>query len=519
MDEHVSKWLGFNLWDKGGHEPIHTWKLFAILLSFAFLLRIFLLLYPEVIHNDGTEYIRYAKQISSGDWGGSKSPPLYPSLVAFAYLFAQDYEAAGISISVILGSLLVVPVFYLGKGIFNEKVGTVSALLAAVHPILYISSGSVLTEATYYFLFATSVLFSWYAFNKGRLPSIILFGLFTTLAYLTRPEAIGLVLIFSAWTMGMDPPGQKRRLLKRIGIISVAIVSFIAFSFPYLIQIRKDTERWGISKKTKVAIGSLSEEEEAPSLEYLRKRKGITFTSLIKHPLPVMGKIGTGLVLSFYKFQQVYNPLLFLLAIAGWIYLFKMKDSSLKGNVFLLAHLLFYFGLVFPFFFITRRYSSQMIPISLPWAAFGFLKLIEWGKERYSKKEMGKHFLTVLLVTLLIGLFVQGRVIHRREHRYIQREAGLWMKENLPKGSKVMSRMPQEAFYAEMVCLRMPKGAYEVIVKEGRQQGVRYLVVDEDIEEISPGFWEALKREDLVPVKEFKKQDQRITVFELAYTQ
>ena len=74
MDELVSKWSGFNLWDEGSHEPLHMLKLLAILLSFAFSLRIFLFLDPEVNHNDGAEYIRHAKQISSCDWGGGQCP-------------------------------------------------------------------------------------------------------------------------------------------------------------------------------------------------------------------------------------------------------------------------------------------------------------------------------------------------------------------------------------------------------------------------------------------------------------
>ncbi len=500
-------------WKKRGH-----WKILLLLLAFAFVLRLFLVISPEVIHNDGTEYVQHARRISSGNLSEGKAPPLYPFLMAGVQVITRDYEIAGIWVSVIFGALLVLPLFYLGRAIFNETVGVLSALLAAVHPFLYMSAGSVLTESTYHFLLATSVLFGWYAFTQAGFSRILLFSFFTTLAYLTRPEAIGLPIIFSAWTVFVNPPNGERRFAKRIGIVLMVVISFLIFSFPYLYQIRKDTGRWGITKKTTISIGSLSGEEQAPSLETLRRKKGMTLSSLIKHPLPVLGKIGAGILSSLYKFQQAYNPLLFFLAVIGWILLFRRQNVyPWKGNFFLLAHLIFYFGFVFPFFFITKRYTSQMISISIPWAAFGFLESTQWLRRRWGKRMSMKRFSIFLLIFLLAGLFIQGRVIHSREIRTIRKETGLWMKDRLPKGVKIMSRLPQEGFYAELPWIRIPEKNYEKILEIARSNGVKYLVIDEDIDQSSPGFWKNLKEEDLILLKDLKRKDQRMAVFEVVY--
>jgi 4-amino-4-deoxy-L-arabinose transferase-like glycosyltransferase len=505
-----------NLWNESDEDRPSIAKFLLLIFMIALFLRIYLVLYPEVIHNDGTTYIRCAKQILSGNWGGEKPPPLYPCLIALISWFTKDFELAGIWVSVIFGSLIVIPVFYLGKEIVNEKVGMLSALLTTVHPTLYISSGSVLTESTYHFLLSTSVLLSWYAFRHGRLRDTLLFCLLTTLTYLTRPEAIGLLLIFTLWVLLVPPPHGSRRWVNRVSLFLVAILGFLLFASPYLIQIRKETGKWGITKKTSVVLGSLSGEEDAPTLETLRKRKGITLSSMIKHPLFVLGKIGGGLLSSIYKFQQVLNPVLFLMVVLGWVVLYKKRGPiSLKGNYFLMSYLFLFFGLVFPFFFITRRYTSQMIPLSLPWAALGFLGILEWVEPRLEGERRQRRFGLFFVIFLLVGLFLQGRAIHPREHRLIQKEVGLWMKDHLPRDVKVMSRLPQEAFYAQLPWVRMPVGAYEVILGEARPKGVRYLVVEEDIEKISPGFWETSRREDIIPVREFKKKDQRVTIFEL----
>jgi len=488
------------------------------LLLFAFLLRVPLLLYPEVIHNDGAEYIRQATQILSGNWAGSRVPPFYAMLIALAHTLVQNYELAGIWVSVIFGTLVVLPVFYLGRELFDERVGMISALIASVHPLLSTASGSVLTESVYYFLLATSVLYGWYAFQRGRFVTILAFGLLTSMAYLTRPEGIGLLFVFCVWVLAVRPYGEERRWMKRGGMIFIAILSFLAFSSPYLIQLRIETGRWEISKKTSVSIGSLSGEEETPSIDTIKRKKGMTLSSLVKNPLSVVGRIGVGILDSFYKFQQGYDPVLFVLAILGWIFLFKNKKRySLKGSFYLLAYLVFLFGFILPFFWVTRRYTSQMIPISLPWAGIGFLGVVDRVKHRFPEKKGVKAIPVILLVLLLGGLLVQGRVIHPREHRVIQKEAGLWMKKHLPRDARVMSAMPQEAFYAELPWDRMPKGAYEEILHSARSDGVRYFVINEKTEEDSPRFLEKMKKEDLVLLMEWKMKNRKIGLFEVVY--
>jgi hypothetical protein len=158
-----------------------------------------------------------------------------------------------------------------------------------------------------------------------------------------------------------------------------------------------------------------------------------------------------------------------------------------------------------------------MISISIPWAAFGFWMSLEWVHQRWKFVENKEKFVTPLIAILLIVLFIQGRMIHPREHREIQKEAGLWMKDHLPRGVKIMSRLPQEAFYAELSWTGIPRKSYEEVLKIARSNGVRYLVLDEDIEERSPGFWEKLKKKDLILFKDWNEEGQKIVIFEIVY--
>jgi 4-amino-4-deoxy-L-arabinose transferase-like glycosyltransferase len=499
-----------------------TWHVLILILFIAFALRLVLLFQPEVIHNDGTDYISHAKEVLAGNWAGGRSSPVYPALIALAYhTLINNYELAGILVSVIFGTLLVLPVFYLGKEIFDEKVGVLSGLLVAVQRFLHTPSGSVLTESTYHFFIATLILFGWRAFRQGKFHQVLLFSFFTSLAFLTRPEGIGFLFVFFIWVLLINPPEGKRGWKKRGGIILLAIFCFLLFSSPYLIHLRKELGRWTISKKVFVSTGSLSEEEQA-SLKEAGVKEKINLPALAKKPLTLLGRIGGGLLKSFIGFFQVLNPILFFLALLGWRKIFKMKSSyTFKANFYILSHHVFFFAFVLPLYWIERRYVSQMISFSIPWAALGCLEVAGWLPRWIEKEPLRKKVSLILLLLLLVGVFVHGRATSTRDIRVIRRETGLWMKEHLTKGSKMMSRFPQEAFYAEMpwVPIGVRVKSYEEILLEARSNKVRYLILDETIEKNSPGFSEKIKEEDLILIKGFRDhKGRRMVVYEIIYS-
>ena len=80
-----------------------------------------------------------------------------------------------------------------------------------------------------------------------------------------------------------------------------------------------------------------------------------------------------------------------------------------------------------------------------------------------------------------------------------------------------MSSMPQEAFYAELPCVKRPQGSYEEIIETARSKGVQYLVIDEMIEEDSPGFWKKLEQGNLVSLLDVKRKNRRLVVLQVDY--
>jgi 4-amino-4-deoxy-L-arabinose transferase-like glycosyltransferase len=508
----VAEWLGFGDIQNRGSDR----KFLFFLFIFSLLIRIPLLIYPEVIHIDGILYVRHARQILSWDWSVGRTHPFYPTLIALFHFLTPTDEIAGILVSVIFGALLIFPVFYLGKAIFNEKVGMLAALFAAVHPFLHTPSGSVLSESIFHFLLATSVLFGWYAFQEGRFKDLFLFGLLASLSYLTRPEGIGFLFVFGGWVFLVNPPGERRRWTKKTGMVLLAFISFLVFSFPYFLQLKKDTGRWQISNKIAISMGSLSEEGSSDAVERIRETKRMTVSSFVKSPFAVAKKIGAGVLTSLFQFQQVFNPLLTVILVWGLL-LSKGRSLSLKGNLYVLSYIVYLLFIIHPLFRVNRRYTSHVISLCLPWAAFGFIEITEWVRKKWRDEAVQKKVPAFLVIAVLIILFVQGRVIHSREHRFIQREVGHWMGDHLPEGSKLMAVMPQEAFYSGMTWVRLPEANVEKIFEEARTKEVHYLLVDEDLEAKFPGFVEKAKEVGFNLLKEWTRKEQRTVLFQVAY--
>jgi hypothetical protein len=138
-----------------------------------------------------------------------------------------------------------------------------------------------------------------------------------------------------------------------------------------------------------------------------------------------------------------------------------------------------------------------------------------WFSEHVKKSSVRKWIPAVSVVVLFLGLYVQGWPTQDRDYRMIQKDAGLWMKDHLPSGQKMMSKMGQESFYAGQAWVRMPEKSYDEILKEARAKGVRYLVVDEEIEKDSPGFLEKAKNRELKSLLDLKRKNRHMIVFEI----
>ena len=194
---------------RGKEIPRVYYYLLAVFVV-SLLVRLFVVLFmlPEeykVPTTDGKEYDSVAMGIVSGEgyslYGSGKPtsemPPGYPAFLALIYaVFGRNYLAVQIVQSV-LGSLLCVLVYFVGKETIDERIGLWASMVSALYiPFIYHhyygGPAFFYSEGLYMFLLSLSI----YCFMKIHKTEKVLFGilggLFLGTASLTRP----IILLF-----------------------------------------------------------------------------------------------------------------------------------------------------------------------------------------------------------------------------------------------------------------------------------------------------------------------------------
>ena len=128
----------------------------------------------------------------------------------------------------------------------------IGALLLAVHPRAVEYSGDVQSDGLYLALFLGAVACLWRALSRGSLPAAAATGGLAGLAYLTRPEGLGLVLV--AYGLGALQLVARTWSFSRLTRFGVALGLGLAFtSSPYLLALRaqvSDVREWPVDLPT-----------------------------------------------------------------------------------------------------------------------------------------------------------------------------------------------------------------------------------------------------------------------------
>ena len=161
-------------------------------------LRVWHISHTEVIARDSIGYMQFASQLQHGPWkevvAGEVLHPGYPFLILamsgpVRYFYTgPDWLAMQLSAQLagaLAGTLLVIPMYYLGRELFSRSVGLWASLCYQCMP----SSGRFfadgLSESTFLLFAATGLLMGVKGLRRRSWFHFGLCGLFAGLAYLT----------------------------------------------------------------------------------------------------------------------------------------------------------------------------------------------------------------------------------------------------------------------------------------------------------------------------------------------
>lgn len=348
--------------------------------------------------------------------------PLYPWLVGLLYAVTHDLALASEIWYAVFGSLLVLPVYALGRDIYDgreapvARMGLIASMLTAVCPALTVSilNWGTLTEPVYLFfvyvaIWAVARTLSpcWATLRlpaespgdiKGRhepLGAYALAGVALGLAYLARPEAFTYFVLLGAFVVVMRLLFWRRRL----GAFSLGLVLYVlgfglAFG-PYAYYTYLNTGAWMVSEKVGVAyltgIGLAHGDTAAfdrstwgldasgtETFFFSPDSYNVSMTQLIlADPRTFVSILYMNTVrfiqvlIDWTVIPQLLLPFVVLGLLArGWTRERAAREVFLFTSMVPVASFLL--------FFIQARYIVPVVPVFLLWSALGLLVMGRW---------------------------------------------------------------------------------------------------------------------------------------------
>ncbi|MFX1519288.1 MAG: ArnT family glycosyltransferase [Promethearchaeota archaeon] len=153
---------------------------------------------------DEAYYITHSEEIKLNPfkhpvWGGH--PPLYAYLLfGVHYLFGSSIFAYRM-LSVVLGTLTIIVVFYFGKLLYDETIGVFAAFILSILPPHVIMSRLIMMDIILTF-FSILALYGWIAGEMKDSRILMIFGsLSGVCAILTKEPGILIPIIFILWCL------------------------------------------------------------------------------------------------------------------------------------------------------------------------------------------------------------------------------------------------------------------------------------------------------------------------------
>ena len=454
----------------------------TILVLFSLLLSTYLFFRTYVISSDGAfAYIPIAKEFASGFFRKALQQcgpqALYSFFVAMGSHLTADFEVAGKLVSALFGILLIFPVYYLGKKIFDQKIALLSALFLVIHPYIRRFSADVLKESTYLFFLATAIWFAWRTVEKDKISPYFFIPFFSAIAYLVRPDGVEILLVVFLYTLFIKKFNLPE---KKWAVILLLLLSSVILFLPFLLHLREATGEWTLSKSK--SIGGI--------LGWMAAGSQV---SLLNKVLYSLKKLNLEII-------AIYHPLYIFLLVLG---LWKRISSHFRaGEGLLVSFCLLHYAVLFLMllnltdwseggkpesFVVSGRHVLPLLLISIYWVGEGFLTICDWILKK-SEPYLFVHglepkrrsmFVFAGLLVLVLAIVLPKTLKPQRYERLPEKWAGIWIKNQYGKGTTIFTTVSRVAYYADgnYEYIDLKKDKWDKVESSMVGKGGSYLVI------------------------------------------
>ncbi len=476
-------------------EELLTDKAFIIIISALFVVRMVQLSLIYTISGDGPVYIEIAKHFFAGDIkaGLAKDyPPLYPMFISAAYSVIRDWIIAGRFVSFTFSVLTIFPLYLMAKEIFGKKIATLSSIFFIIQPVIGMHSSRLISESTYIFFFVLTVWLSWKAVSMQKPFLCLIAGIISGLAYLVRPEGLGVAIIASLFILFQNPINFKKTFKLRLTLIFALALGTLILTTPYILFLKYETGEWRLSKKKSIVTAVTGKPDNntisLQGMEVIKKNPQARIPSYSRLERGYFVTLGsTALVLA-----KTYNPLLFLLLFLGLIRR-KAVPRNKKYELYVGVCLVFYI-LILSLFYVSERHLMPLFTLCLIWSSIGFCELYLWiiARMPIAKKTIAgieKNRLLAIALGLIVISILPWALRPTDKDKLGQKKVGQWIKENCKPSPYILTDLNQVVFYADGNPIALQNRSninnYEKFIefikngcKKQRGHEVDYLVID-----------------------------------------
>lgn len=353
---------------------------------------------------DGATYLWMAERVAAGDFGASFQtvfPPVYPWTTALVLraLPGIDTVWAGQVAAGGLGALAVFPLWSIARRFAGIEGAWLACLFYAFGTWFARHPADCMSEGPFYLLVALVVD----GLLRGpTMRTTVLLGLLVGLAFGTRPEGAGLLVVGAPWLWLRD-----RRAALVLG--AVGGLSCLAFAVGYSVYgegftlTPKATFNWAVGAGRGEGGGALF------YLEHLLRIPGHVFES-VGYAATALAGIG-----AFARRDRIAS-----------------LRQRLRSDEALLLSLFALQALVIPLVRSTIRFVSAYGMLLLPFAMDG----VRWVRARWWPKQVwGK----ALLVLVAFGPDLARIPVPQREDKTIERDLGAYLRERMQPGELLAS--------------------------------------------------------------------------------
>src|SRR5215471_18790850 len=415
-------------------------------------LRLCLLRETSGLTMDSPLYVRMAEDLLAGHRAASPAHHGYPALVALASLVLPGRELPGRVVSIGASLALVAITWWLARRRVGNALASVPATLVALHPLLAVYGGAIMTEALFLALSLAGV-----ALLEARRARAggALFGA----AWWVRPEAVLLAPI----AVLLAPLRRRERL--------VALTFAACVALPYSVVLRVEQGHWSLTPKSVLVRAPFA---DARSAEW-RLADSTAFadttslgTRLARDGSAIVRAYPSRLLAGLHAALDAWSGPLLLVSLAGL--------ATAAGRGAWLAFLVLPF--VYPLLSAPPdlRFAQLLVPA---------LALASGGAVARAR-DLGRPWIGAAAALALAGLLLTwtglaGRLALAFDDGPIaaMRGAGAWLSAHSAPDAVVMDRKSYVPFFARRTHVQLPDESLDVLLPYARDRGVAYIVVEE----------------------------------------